>query len=164
MFKQLANFFLRSWHEKKLKISLFFRDIAPFKKTFLKIGHGVCAGPQNFIFEYVGSICIDNNMFRKKVFLGTPPGYISYFLWRCILYPLEAQRGRHGQMPKNRWIFFARPAIIFTYPSGINLRFPKIGSFLYERHRHVNTMHANTIKKKNKKTCDFSISRTGKDI
>ena len=77
-------------------MSLFFRDIAPFVDFFENwTWVGICWAPK-FIFDYVGSMCIDNNMsLKKNIFGHPPPAYISYYRWCCIFVPQEAPRGSH---------------------------------------------------------------------
>ena len=110
-------------------MSLFFRDIAPFCLTFSKIGHGgYMLGPKILFSSMLVLYALITTCFEKKYF-GHPRAIYHIFGDVVFLYPSEAPRSRHGQVPKNRRIFFARPAIIFIYPSGINLRFPNFLSF-----------------------------------
>ena len=84
-------------------------------------------GPKNVFSSMLVLCALITTCLQKKVFLGTPPRAIYPIFGHVVfLYPMEAPRGRHGQVPKKKRFFFALPEIVFIYPSGTNLRFPKI--------------------------------------
>ena len=66
-------------------------------------------------------------MSSKKYFWAPPPAYVHYFLWCCIFVPHGGpKRSSRSGVRFFLDFFFAPPQIIFIYPSGTNLRFPKI--------------------------------------
>ena len=105
-FKKFGDIFLALVTRKKIENFLLFSRYCTIFSTFLENWTwGVCAGPQNFIFEYVGYMSIGNNMFWKKVFLTTPPGYTPYFRSRCIFVPPGGPKRSSRSSAEKMWIF-----------------------------------------------------------
>ena len=104
---------------------------------------GYVLGPKILFSSMLVLCALITTCFEKNVFLGTPPAIYHIFGDVVFLYPSEAPICRHSQMPKNRRIFFARPAIIFIYPSGINLWFP-IFCLLLKNQKRDDATHTQT--------------------
>ena len=118
-FKNVGDIFWCSWHEKKLENFLLFSRYCTIFSIFSKIGHrGYVLGPKNLFSSMLVS-CAFITTCLQKTYFGAPPGPINYIFGDVVfLYPMEAPRGCHRQMPKMCMIFFCTTRNHFYLPFG----------------------------------------------